>query len=406
VRKVLGVVVVALLLPFLHSSADAQSRTRTCFGERATIVGTTGSDVIRGTSKRDVIAARSGEDVIRGRGGGDLICGGTDSDELYGGGGHDRLGGGPDGDRLYGGGGDDSIIGGEWFDEVHYFQSPRAVQVDLTTGSAEGHGSDELESIEGVYGSLFDDTLRGDASLSFPNVLFGNSGDDFIDGLLGGDIIFGWDGIDDLRGGEGQDIITPGLGDDLVDGGVGIDGAWFAQSPSAVTVSLVTGSSSGEGTDSLVGIENLQGSGFADVLEGDDFFNEIIGGDGNDRIIGLGADDLLKGFNGNDVMDGGVGNDQVEGFEGDDQLDGGPGSDVLRGGDGTDTCVNGEDVSGCESAPARMWRLGLEAIVPTASWADRPAGQATSALRERGRCCKRPLPLGGLSGASWVTSRR
>ena len=54
----------------------AAAATPHCFGERATIIGTSGDDVLRGTAGRDVFVGRGGLDVIDGRGGNDRICGG------------------------------------------------------------------------------------------------------------------------------------------------------------------------------------------------------------------------------------------------------------------------------------------------------------------------------------------
>jgi Ca2+-binding RTX toxin-like protein len=49
----------------------------------------------------------------------------------------------------------------------------------------------------------------------------------------------------------------------------------------------------GAGTDTLVGIENLTGSGFADTLFGDAWNNTLIGGSGNDRLTGQDGRDTL-----------------------------------------------------------------------------------------------------------------
>ena len=55
------------------------------------------------------------------------------------------------------------------------------------------------------------------------------------------------------------------------------------------------------GTDTLVDIENITGSGFNDVLIGDTGANVLTGGDGNDRLDGGGGADRLVGGNGNDI---------------------------------------------------------------------------------------------------------
>jgi hypothetical protein len=62
-----------------------------CAGRRATIVGTTGDDVIVGTDGRDIIVGRGGSDVIDGGAGADVICGGHGADLITGGPGRDVL---------------------------------------------------------------------------------------------------------------------------------------------------------------------------------------------------------------------------------------------------------------------------------------------------------------------------
>jgi Ca2+-binding RTX toxin-like protein len=70
-------------------TADRAGGAAECQGEKATIVGTHGDDVLTGTKRRDVIQAGVGNDVIRGRGGNDLICGHKGDDRIFGGEGND-----------------------------------------------------------------------------------------------------------------------------------------------------------------------------------------------------------------------------------------------------------------------------------------------------------------------------
>jgi Ca2+-binding RTX toxin-like protein len=89
----------------------ATSRTA-CKGEPATIVGTEGNDVRRGTPSKDVIAGLGGDDKLRGLAGNDVICGGAGNDTLKGGKGRDKLYGEVGKDKLKGGPGKDKLKGG------------------------------------------------------------------------------------------------------------------------------------------------------------------------------------------------------------------------------------------------------------------------------------------------------
>lgn len=88
---------------------DLQPR---CNGLIATIVGTTGNDVINGTNGNDVIVGLGGNDTINGGNGNDIICGDGGNDILNGGNGMDTLFGGFGNDTLNGNNGNDSLDGG------------------------------------------------------------------------------------------------------------------------------------------------------------------------------------------------------------------------------------------------------------------------------------------------------
>ena len=184
----------------------------------------------------------------------------------------------------------------------------------------------------------------------------GGPGNDTLDGGRGDDRLDGGTGKDKLRGGAGDDVLIPGLGDDSANGGAGIDLGSFtlggAVAGAAVTASLTTGTSSGQGEDTLGTIENLTGTAGSDRLEGDAVANSIRGGEGDDRISGLAGNDNLAGEAGNDHLEGGDGDDSLFGGLGDDFLDGGPGLDLLDAGDGNDDCglIEGGDSLGgvCE----------------------------------------------------------
>src|SRR5215475_1391691 len=177
----------------------------------------------------------------------------------------------------------------------------------------------------------------------------GTSFDDTLNGNGGDDVLFGGGGNDRLNGGDGNDTLQGGSGADQLVGGEGIDTASYADSASAVTVSLATGTGSGgdaEG-DTLSQIEDLTGSVFDDGLTGDDGTNVLDGGAGNDTLSGLGGDDVLIGGLGADRLDGGTGTDTAS-------YASSPGAVIVNIATGTgsgadaegDTLVNIENVTG------------------------------------------------------------
>ncbi len=117
-----------------------------------------------------------------------------------------------------------------------------------------------MVGIEGLLGSAFADTLGGDGGA---NQLDGGDGNDGIDGRGGADI---------LRGGAGDDTLVGGAGADTLDGGDGLrDMVSYWTSATGVRAVLVAAGSntSDAAGDVYLGIEDLGGSAFNDVLGGD-----------------------------------------------------------------------------------------------------------------------------------------
>jgi Ca2+-binding RTX toxin-like protein len=146
-----------------------------------------------------------------------------------------------------------------------------------------------------IYGTAGGDNLVGTADY---DIISAGAGDDVIDGGAGPDKMAGQDGNDTFIGGAGVDYM---------DGGAGVDTVNYQTSGAGVIVDLRSGKGSGgdaEG-DTLVNIENLVGSQYADKLFGNDADNRLDGGLGNDRLNGGGGNDVLIGGAGNDQLTGG-----------------------------------------------------------------------------------------------------
>ncbi len=201
-----------------------------------------------------------------------------------------------------------------------------------------GDGADTLvDSCPTGCGFLFggpgNDTLQGRG-------ISGGGGDDTLTGSLKGDSIGGGSGNDTLSGAAGNDMLLPAAGDDTVDGGLGRDTVWFAaRPPIGITADLRTGVATGDGTDTLTGVESLIGSSRDDHFSGDWHANSFDGQGGGDVLIGRGGADNLDGnccSGGNDRLYGGPGRDRLWGGPGNDLLQGGRGVDRLRGQNGND----------------------------------------------------------------------
>ena len=239
--------------------------------------------------------------------------------------------GGAGNDRLDGGSGADYLDGGAGTDMVNYASAGAFVTVNLGAGTASGGaGSDTLVGLEDLHGTGFDDALTGS---SLNNNMIGAGGNDYLAAL---------EGNDSLEGGPGADYLDGGAGTDLVD---------YSSAGAFVTVNLGAGTvSGGAGSDTLLGLEDVLGSGFDDALNGSSLNNYMRGGGGNDYVAGLAGNDRLDGGSGNDYLDGGADSDMV------DYASAGAGVTVnlatgtTSGGAGVDTLLQFEDLRGSSFA--------------------------------------------------------
>jgi Ca2+-binding RTX toxin-like protein len=342
----------------------------------SSIVGNYGwtPDLVIGSPLNDKLSgATPGDDTLRGEAGDDTLSGGQ---------GNDRLEGGPGLDLLIGGPGNDTLDGGAITDTAYYTDgnsasyasSPAAVSVNLGTGIAfDGYGSsDSLANISFLFGSAYNDTLVGSNASGFE--MFGpGPGTDFVDGgtiaaSAGNRISYAdatgpvnvnlatgtatgahgndsFININQIRGSRYNDVLTGSNrtdfvesyedwgGNDTIDGAGGEDEVRYMRDAlRAVVVDLEaqTAQDSRNGTDVLLGIEQVRGTIYGDQIMGSSVANMLRGEEGHDAIWGRG---------GNDSLGGGAGDDSLYGESGTDTLDGGTGNDLLDGGAGRDIAV-------------------------------------------------------------------
>jgi Ca2+-binding RTX toxin-like protein len=309
-------------------------------GGNNVLVGVGGDDIIDGGAGQDYIDGSSGVDTVTyatatsrvmidlslttsqdtGVSGRDTllgienVIGSSFSDVLIGNETNNVLTGGAGDDQLTGGAGDDRLDGGDGVDYASYFSAAAGVTVDLSLSIAQdtgGAGVDTLLGIERLAGSAFGDTLIGNDA---DNRVWAQDGDDLVYGGLGDDV---------LRGEGGNDTLDGGAGDDTLIGGAGTDTASYAREAAGVTVTLSTlpiayAPGIAVTTDTLIAIENIVGTAFADALKGDDGANVLTGGLGADWLWGEGGDDALAGGAGQDSLIGGLGDDLLDGGADDD----------------------------------------------------------------------------------------
>ncbi|MFM7684921.1 MAG: peroxidase family protein, partial [Actinomycetota bacterium] len=246
------------------------------------ISGDDGSDVIHGGRGLDLLLGDNGDDAIMhgaddkesfGGSGDDIVIGGTGLDTVSGGPGVDWVEGGLGGDGLTGddrapfavltgeddimigdggddvylseggmdiafaGSGLDKVIGGLGFDFVSYARSITGAFADLTLPIIAAGGlanpRDRFQTVEGVSGGPFDDTLRGDDRLRLVGHELTQKNLDNVAGLaellMYGQMLAApgsanmFTGDDIVIGGAGSDKVEGGGGNDLLDGDAYLD---------------------------------------------------------------------------------------------------------------------------------------------------------------------------------------
>ena len=127
-------------------------------------------------------------------------------------------------------------------------------------------------------------------------------------------------------------------------------------------------------TDTLVAIENVMGTDFADNITGNAAGNVMITCNGLDVAYGGGGNDSIDGGEADDVLRGGAGDDTMPGGFGRDVMTGGSGHDAFQfhsPGDSADTItdfVSGTDELQCNGFPyevGHVLALGVDFFLST-----------------------------------------
>ncbi|PXW81012.1 Ca2+-binding RTX toxin-like protein [Nitrosomonas sp. Nm84] len=393
------------------------------------LYGDAGNDTIAGGEDADWLYGGDGDDVLDGYlliGSSDDQTYGSDSVDYYmGGRGNDTLNGNSRDDHYYFnlGDGNDTISEGSFFSNAQWFYSsfddltfgtgitPESIQVsklnnDLVVKVSVSDSitiknwfSDYKSQVDyflfpdsrslsatnmsllanTLHGTSGDDVLNSNSTFGFGSALYGEAGNDTLNGGSGNDILYGGTGNDTLNGSSGNDALHGEAGNDMLNGSIDGDEYFFernggqdivddtggsdtARFDASIRASDLSLSRSGNdlilaltGTndkltirnymsDSYAIIEswvftdgsnlpstqsildsflNIRGTSANDNLDGTAWADVMYGGDGNDVLNGLGDADKLYGGAGNDVLDGGGGTKH-------DYLEGGTGNDIYR----------------------------------------------------------------------------
>ncbi|PPQ19123.1 hypothetical protein CV770_12515 [Bradyrhizobium sp. AC87j1] len=246
----------------------------------------------------------TGVNASRGSAFADVILGDANANALDGRDGNDRIDGRGGADTLTGGNGADTFVyaDGDGADTITDFNRTQGDTIDLTGLSGFFTLADVQSKATVSGGNTIIDvgsgntlTLIGVTSLQQSDFIFPNA----TNGTSGSDVLLGTSQADAISGLAGNDRLQGFGGNDLLDGGTDFDRAVYTDATGGISVNLAAGTVSGPGvgTDTLVAIEAVVGSDFADTFNATGFagvtgtpgtpigFNEFEGRGGNDTIL-------------------------------------------------------------------------------------------------------------------------
>ncbi len=318
--------------------------------------GTEGDDIISGSNIDNELHGREGDDALNGLAGNDLIFAGKGDDTITGGAGDDELYGADDDDLFVeeaAANGSDLVDGDAGYDIVDLSLRTSSLYIEPGAGFLSGQGGCP------VAVTCEDDSYDPDNE----EYWLGTAADTF-------------------EGSGSDEWVLPGAGDDIVDGNGGFDYLDLSDAAGPAVFDLITGTATGNGTDTFEDVDGFSGTEGDDSLVtdgtfGTDYFGfggyDFFGWGGVDTVdasaasalndveiyldelgtgrdvenaIGGAGDDIIDGNDvANDLM-GGDGFDDIFGGLANDTIEGGTGNDLLSGGDGGDTLIYTNSTTG------------------------------------------------------------
>jgi Ca2+-binding RTX toxin-like protein len=306
-------------------AAEILRRTQNVYG-----LTTEGDDELNGDNLNNTLAGFGGQDSLVGYGGKDLLSGGQGADWLEGGSGQDTLDGGLGADTMVGGPDNDLFFVDSIGDQVVElpgrdfmpgvdtvatnladYTLPTGVE-NLVMGGKAGDSPDLRTLISGKAG------VRHGVGNADANVMTGDLGSEYFEGLGGNDL---------LKGGAGDDTLAGGMGDDSLEGGDGNDTYILRAKDEGLDPF---------GNVKIDGIRELSavGSGI-DMVDTD--YDSFIAPPNVEQVFTTGHSVTGNGLN--NLLRGGTGYTDLYGADGDDTLEGGGGGDVYVGGKGNDLLI-------------------------------------------------------------------
>ncbi|MCG7392165.1 cadherin domain-containing protein [Microvirga sp. ACRRW] len=263
------------------------------------------------------LTGSSHKDRLSGNGANNVLDGGDDNDTLLGGGGQDTLIGGRGNDELDGGTGADTLSGGAGNDT--YFVDDSGDKVveaigqgnDIVTASV-SYALDATAEVEELYAAAGSTPINLTGSNS-ANKIYGNGGDNILNGGLGADTLQGYAGDDTYIIDNAGDVIIEAAGADQ-----GFD-------------KVVIGADfQADHTYRLTAFDNVEAI-------------EALNSAGNVNLTGNSGSNFIIGNDGKNILDGGIDTvrDTLQGGKGDDTYIIRDANDIISeaAGEGTDTAL-------------------------------------------------------------------